>query len=84
MMKYIETPRDKGNRGFTYNSLVWRVLNSLAEKGLDKELNHLFEALVKNEYIDITTVLLGPLVKVHIVQNDLEAALQKFEWLVYA
>lgn len=56
----------------------------MAEKGLDKELNHLFDALVKNEYIDITTVLLGPLIKVHIVQNDLETALQKFEWLVYA
>ncbi|KAL1506626.1 hypothetical protein ABEB36_005952 [Hypothenemus hampei] len=82
-IKFLEeTPRDKGNRGYSYTSQVWRVLNSLAENGQVEELERLFNTLVKNEYIDITTVLLGPLIKVYLVKNDLDAALQKFQWCV--
>lgn len=72
--KKIET------RSFNYNALCWRMFNSLAEQGKDEELNTLFNCLVKNNFIEVNNVLLGPLVKVHIMKNELDLALQKFEW----
>ncbi|XP_066146551.1 leucine-rich PPR motif-containing protein, mitochondrial [Euwallacea fornicatus] len=77
-----ETPREKSTRGYSYTSLVWRVLNSLAEKGQAEDLERLFDTLIKNELADVTTVTLGPLIKVHLINNDLDAALKKFQWCV--
>uniref|UniRef100_A0AAR5PUS4 Pentacotripeptide-repeat region of PRORP domain-containing protein n=1 Tax=Dendroctonus ponderosae TaxID=77166 RepID=A0AAR5PUS4_DENPD len=77
-----DTPRDKVNRGYSYTALVWRVLNSVAEKGLAEDLDRLFDVLVKNDYVDVNSVVLGPLIKVHLIKNDLDTALQKFEWCV--
>lgn len=67
-------------RPFAYTSLCWRLLNSLAEKGEDQKLDTLFNTLVKNEFIEVNNVLLGPLVKVHLIKKDLKKALEKFEW----
>jgi len=77
-----ETPRDKNERGYAYSSLVWRMLNYLAEEGRVDDLDKLFDTLVKNEYIDVSNVFLGPLIKVHLTNNDIDAALAKFEWCV--
>lgn len=52
----------------------------MAEKELAEDLERLFDALVKNEYVDVNSVVLGPLIKVHLIKNDLSTALQKFEW----
>lgn len=65
---------------FQYTTQCWRVLNSLAEQGKSDELEVLFNVLVKNEFIEVNNVMLGPLVKVHLVNNEIEKALEKFEW----
>ncbi|XP_030763676.1 leucine-rich PPR motif-containing protein, mitochondrial [Sitophilus oryzae] len=79
-----DTPKDRNNtnRGYAYNSQVWRFLNSLAEKGRTTELYQLFDTLVKNDYIDVNNILLGPLIRVHIVNNELDTAIEKLEWCV--
>lgn len=74
--------RKQEEKSFSYNTLCWRLLNSLAENGKVDELNTLFDTLVENEFIEVSNVLLGPLVKVHIVNKDLKKALEKFEWCV--
>jgi leucine-rich PPR motif-containing protein, mitochondrial len=73
------TVSSKERRSFNYNSTCWRLLNSIAEKGKTNELQSIFDALVKSNAIDATNVLLGPLVKVHLVNNDLTAAVNAFE-----
>ncbi|KAF5275552.1 hypothetical protein FQR65_LT04155 [Abscondita terminalis] len=65
---------------FQYTTQCWRVLNSLAEQGKVEELETLFDVLVKNEFIEVNNIMLGPLVKVHLVNNNIDKALEKFEW----
>lgn len=35
--------------------------------------------LIENNYIEPSNVILGPSIKVHLLKNDIEAALQVFE-----
>lgn len=84
-IKFLESvPRDKSDneRAFTYSAYVWRMLNSLAEQGRVEDLQKLFDTLAKYGFIDINNGVLGPLIKVHLVNNDLNTALEKFEWCV--
>ncbi|CAH0561344.1 unnamed protein product [Brassicogethes aeneus] len=78
------TATDKKNEehGFPFTSCMWRMLNSLAEAGKTEDLDRLFDVLVKKEYMEPNNILLGPLIKVHIVNNDIDKALEKFEWCV--
>nr|CAI5864449.1 unnamed protein product [Callosobruchus analis] len=78
------TPRDHKpeERNYAFGAVVWRFLNSLAEEGKVEDLNKVFESLTKNEYMEINNVILGPLIKVHITRNELNQALDKFEWCV--
>ena len=57
------------DRSFQYSALCWRLLNSLAEEGKVEDLKQVFDTLVKYEYIEANNVLLGPLIKVHIVRQ---------------
>jgi hypothetical protein len=57
------------DRSFQYNALCWRLLNSLAEQGKWDDLKQVFDTLVKYDYIEVSNVLLGPLIKVHIVRQ---------------
>ncbi|XP_023722989.1 leucine-rich PPR motif-containing protein, mitochondrial isoform X2 [Cryptotermes secundus] len=68
------------DRSFQYSTLCWRLLNSLAEQGKQDDLKQVFDALVKYEYIEPNNVLLGPLIKVHLVRDDLTGAVEQFEW----
>ncbi|CAG9765541.1 unnamed protein product [Ceutorhynchus assimilis] len=77
-----ESPCDKGERSYSYTSLVWRIFNSMAEEGRQEDLTKFFEALLEKDYLDVNTIILGPLIKVFIVNGDLEGALKKFEWCV--
>lgn len=77
-----EKPHRKVERSYNFTALIWRVLNSLAEKGEAEKLNKLFETLQKHDFIEVNNVLLGPLVKVHLVNEDLNKAMEKFEWCV--
>lgn len=77
-----EQAHRKADRSYNYSALVWRMFNSLAEKGETDQLNTLFDTLVKNDLIDVNNVILGPLIKVHLVNKDLNKAMEKFEWCV--
>jgi len=60
-------------------STVWRILNSLAEAGEPEKLRKIFDALVAANYVVPTNVLLGPLIKVHLVKDDIPKAIEAFE-----
>ncbi|XP_055917516.1 leucine-rich PPR motif-containing protein, mitochondrial [Eupeodes corollae] len=64
---------------FMYSASCWRLLNQLAESGNVEKTELLFDTLVKNNYIVPTNVLLGPLIKVHLVRDDIQKAMEKFE-----
>lgn len=82
----IKIIEDKSNRkatderSFQYNGLCWRLLNSLAEDGKEEQLKKLFDALLENEFIDVNNILLGPLIKVHLMKDDVDKALETFEY----
>lgn len=56
------------DRTFQYSAACWRLLNSLAEQGKCDDLKQVFDTLVKCEYIEVNNVLLGPMIKVHVVR----------------
>lgn len=78
------TPRDTSHeeRNYNYSAQVWRLLNSLAEEGRVDDLNTLFDTLVRKDFIEVNNIILGPLVKVHLVKKDIDKAMEKFEWCV--
>lgn len=71
--------RKPEDRAFTYMSMCWRLLNHLAEQGKSEDLYSLFNTLVKNDYIEVNNILLGPLIKVHLINNDINKAMEQFE-----
>lgn len=81
-IKFLEENKPKelpDEKLFNYQMICWRLLNSLAEKGNVAGLNKIFDALVANGYIVPNNVLLGPLIKVLLTQNELKQAVDKFE-----
>ncbi|XP_055375539.1 leucine-rich PPR motif-containing protein, mitochondrial [Condylostylus longicornis] len=64
---------------FNYTTTCWRLLNHLAEQGEVEKLQKFFETLVESNYIVPNNVLLGPLIKVHLVKNDVKKAIEVFE-----
>ncbi|XP_058445927.1 leucine-rich PPR motif-containing protein, mitochondrial [Malaya genurostris] len=83
-LKFLEenkptTARDDKEVDFNYNSVVWRMLNSLAEKGNVDQVNALFTNLLDNGFITPQNVFLGSLIKVHLVRNDVQTAINVFE-----
>lgn len=74
-----KSEKSNESRAFNYNATCWRLLNNLAAAGKADELNRVFETLENGNYIEASNALLGPLVKVHIVNNDLQKAVDTFE-----
>ncbi|XP_017067892.2 leucine-rich PPR motif-containing protein, mitochondrial [Drosophila eugracilis] len=74
-----DSPIAEAEGSFNYVSTVWRVFNSIAEAGQPEKLKKLFDALVAANYIVPTNVLLGPLIKVHLVKDDIPKAIEAFE-----
>ncbi|XP_063702468.1 leucine-rich PPR motif-containing protein, mitochondrial [Culicoides brevitarsis] len=64
---------------FNYKATVWRLLDSIAEKGNAKLLKQVFDTLVAGNYCQPNNQLLGTLIKVHLVNDDLENAIKSFE-----
>uniref|UniRef100_A0A1B6C3W0 Pentacotripeptide-repeat region of PRORP domain-containing protein n=2 Tax=Clastoptera arizonana TaxID=38151 RepID=A0A1B6C3W0_9HEMI len=64
---------------YSITSLCWRMLNNLADKKNVSDVKTLLHALVNNNYVTISNVLLGPLIKAHLLNNDIEGALDEFE-----
>lgn len=72
-----ETTPDKNL--FAYSMTCWRLLNGLAEKGDVTNLNLLFNALISNNFASPQNILLGPLIKVHVLKDEMKEAIDKFE-----
>ncbi|XP_017052922.2 LOW QUALITY PROTEIN: leucine-rich PPR motif-containing protein, mitochondrial [Drosophila ficusphila] len=74
-----DAPLNETEGSFNYVSTVWRILNSIAEAGQPEKLRKVFDALVAANYVVPTNVLLGPLIKVHLVKDDIPKAIEAFE-----
>lgn len=79
-VKEQKSVHKREEKSFGYRALCWKLLNYLAEEGKAEELNKLFNTLVKRDYIEVNNIILGPLVKAHMVKNDYAKALETFEW----
>lgn len=77
--KRDEEQNDIIKNNFNYKSSVWRLLNEIAEAGKVEELNRVFNCLMENLYIVPNNVIFGALIKVHLVNNELKNAVDKFE-----
>lgn len=76
--KKVQPVADNDNN-YNYNSKIWRILNALAESGDAEKLQKIFDALVQYNYMVPTNVLLGPLIKVHLVKDNISKAIDAFE-----
>ncbi|XP_025193243.1 leucine-rich PPR motif-containing protein, mitochondrial [Melanaphis sacchari] len=65
---------------FQHANVCWKLLNTIAETGNVENLQKMFDLIINNNYITVSNILLGPLIKVHIVNNNIKGALEKFEW----
>lgn len=81
-IKFLEENKREAvpeSTGFPYNNICWRALNTIAEKENVEELEKLFNALISNNFVLPNNVILGPLIKVHVLKGDMKAAVDKFE-----
>ncbi|KAL4713598.1 hypothetical protein ACJJTC_016681 [Scirpophaga incertulas] len=71
---------DIDDLGFTFNSKCWQILNDLAEKKDSEKVLALTKTLIENNYILPSNVILGPSIKVFLLNDDLESGLKHFEY----
>ncbi|KAK9507866.1 hypothetical protein O3M35_007637 [Rhynocoris fuscipes] len=72
-------PKNLDDKSFNQSSLAWRLLNTLAEKGDAKMTKEFFNTMKDKKFIEPSNVLLGPIIKAHLVNNDVTGALNEFE-----
>jgi len=65
---------------FQHANACWKLLNTVAESSTVENVQKLFDLIISKNYIGVSNVLLGPLIKVHIINNDMKGALEKFEF----
>lgn len=53
---------------FQHANACWKLLNTVAESGNVENVQKLFDLIVNNNFIAVTNILLGPLVKAHIIK----------------
>lgn len=63
---------------YLYKNNIWKLLNNLSETGNVEVLNKVFDVLEKNNYIIRSNIVLGPLIKVHLKNNNLSCAMETF------
>lgn len=83
-VKFLEDNKPKetvDEKWFNHQNTCWRFLNMLAEKGATADLTRIFDVMVANGYFTPGNVMLGPLIKVHLVKDELKEAVAKFEEL---
>ncbi|KAJ0175771.1 hypothetical protein K1T71_008930 [Dendrolimus kikuchii] len=71
---------DSDNATFLLNSKCWQLLNTLAESKNSDKVKTMTQTLIENNYVDASNVILGPLIKVHLLNDDIESALKEFEF----
>ncbi|CAG9578979.1 unnamed protein product [Danaus chrysippus] len=64
---------------FMVKSKIWQMLNNLAEQKDVEKVKLMTKTLLDNNYIEPTNVILGPSIKVHLLNDDIEGALTEFE-----
>jgi len=53
---------------FQHANICWKLLNTVAETGNVENLQKVFDLIINNNIISVSNILLGPLIKVHIVK----------------
>lgn len=59
---------DVAHRTFNTNTIAWKLLNAVADMKDPTTLKKLFNALVDNNFVQPVNVILGPLIKVHLLR----------------
>ncbi|KAJ8730618.1 hypothetical protein PYW08_002031 [Mythimna loreyi] len=65
--------------GFMINSKCWQILNTLAERKNADQVKEMTKTLIDHKYVEPSNVILGPSIKVHLLNDDIEGALKEFE-----
>ncbi|CAK1600773.1 unnamed protein product [Parnassius mnemosyne] len=79
LLKENKQDGENENSGFLINSKCWQMLNTLAEQKDDTKVKEMTEVLIENNYIEPSNIILGPSIKVHLLNNDIDGALKEFE-----
>ncbi|XP_068626542.1 leucine-rich PPR motif-containing protein, mitochondrial isoform X2 [Battus philenor] len=75
--EHSKKKRVVGGRSISMN--CWRLLDAVAAQGTAKDTQRMFELLTSLRYCKPTNTILGPLIRVHLKNNNLEVAVQEFE-----
>lgn len=51
---------------FQHANACWKLLNTVADSGNVEYVQKMFDLIVNNNYIAVSNILLGPLIKVHL------------------
>ncbi|CAH0695462.1 unnamed protein product [Spodoptera exigua] len=65
-----------GGRGIAMN--CWRLLDATAAQGSHVEVRKMFDLLVDNKYCKPSNIMLGPLIRVHLKNDNLQEAVNEF------
>ncbi|OQV14419.1 Leucine-rich PPR motif-containing protein, mitochondrial [Hypsibius exemplaris] len=77
----LESYAKKTNRPFAFESVernIFRALNAAAESGKPEAVQRLWDAISLLGQIEPTSLICGPLVRVHVIKNDLPGAMKAF------
>lgn len=53
---------------FQHANACWKLLNTVAESGSVENVQKMFDLIINNNYITVSNILLGPLIKVYILK----------------
>ncbi|KAL0881103.1 hypothetical protein ABMA27_002225 [Loxostege sticticalis] len=80
-LQFLKDNKPKGDNEnfFLLSSKCWQMLNTLAEQKEDAKVLELTKALIDNNYVEASNVILGPSIKAFLLKNNVEGALTQFE-----
>lgn len=70
---------DSNLPGFHQHAVIVDILNTVAARGKREAVELLCHTLISEKIMEASDVIFGPLVKVHLVNNDLPLAINAFE-----
>ncbi|KAK0182363.1 hypothetical protein PV327_000512 [Microctonus hyperodae] len=77
-----EIIRNNGKSSFQMERKCWELLNTIAHSEQPQLVNSTLDLLVKNNYCDIKNIVLGPLIRRHLIKNNIPAAVNEFQMIV--
>lgn len=66
----------KGGRSIAMN--CWRLLDATAAQGSHVEVRKMFDLLIENKYCKPSNIMLGPLIRVHLKNDNVQEAVNEF------